>query len=132
MKSEGKNEIISISLKPDVLGSLDILTRELGLSGRSETIRMGLRTLEAENKERKKLKGKINAVFTIVHKHSASVAKIAHKYQKSVTSHLHNHFEKEICVDVFILDGEARMVKDFVESAQKIKGLGQTKLVVVG
>lgn len=128
---ETGNKIISISIKPDIVKILDEIIDELDLSGRSEAIRLGIKSLELEKNERNKLRGKIGAVLTVVHSHANNVSKISHKYQKIIISHLHNHFNNNSCVDIFVLNGEATIIRCLVEEVQRIKGVKKSKLIVI-
>ncbi len=126
-----KNEIISMSLKPEILEEIDSLTGEMGFSGRSETIRAGIKALVNEKKERQKLKGEINASLIVVHEHAKNMGKIAHEKQEVIVSHLHNHLDNDKCIDIFVLKGDAKKIRMLVEDMQKNKGVEQVKLAVV-
>ena len=59
--------IVSISLNEDILKELDKLQGSMGFTGRSEIIRAGIRTFVQEEKQKRELKGKQNAVLIVVH-----------------------------------------------------------------
>lgn len=124
------NEIISISVKKEFLEEIDSLIKEMNFKGRSEAIRAGIRSLLNEKKEREKLKGSINATLSVVHNHAKNIGKLAHNYQEVISSHLHNHLSNHKCLDIFVLSGDARLIKDLVERFQKHKGIEQVKLMV--
>ena len=127
---EKKHKIISMSLTDDFLAELDNITKEIGFSGRSETIRAGIKTLREEQRQRSKLKGKINATLSVVHYHAKNIGRLAHDYQDIITSHLHNHLDNDKCLDIFILKGNSELIRNIVDSFQKHKGIGQVKLIV--
>ena len=58
-------EIISMSLDEKTLQDLDHLQKELGFSGRSETIRQCIRVFASERKQSTKLKGEMDGVVVV-------------------------------------------------------------------
>ncbi len=124
-------KIISMSLPEQVLTQIDKLNSEMNFSGRSETIRAGIRLLDQENKERSKLKGEIRATLSIIHYHKKDLGLVMHRYQDIVLTHVHNHLDKENCLDVFVLKGEARRILKLVESFESDKAIKNVKLFIV-
>lgn len=124
-------KIISMSLPEDVLAELDALTTEIGFSGRSEAIRAGVRLLNQEHKERTQHKGTLNATLSIIHYHKRDMSLLMHTYQDIIITHLHNHLDKEKCLDIFVLKGNASRIRKLVESFEKDKSIRYTKLHVV-
>lgn len=111
--SDNVAKIISVSLNDNILRDIDKLEKDMGFSGRSEVIRAGVRMLLNEQKELGKLKGKIDAVMTIIHDdhESDDVSKIRHKYQRIVKTQVHNHLENDKCLEIFVLCADSDLVK---------------------
>lgn len=121
------SHIISISLPEETLQQLDRLTKEQELSGRSETIRQGLRLLQREHKSRTKVSGNIHAILSVIHTHQRDVASLTHDYQPVIVTHLHHHLKEDHCLDVFVLKGDATRIRKLVESLERDKKISNVK-----
>lgn len=124
--------IVSVSLNQKILDELDHLQDTLGFSGRSETIRAAVRMLLADAKEKEDLKGVIDATVMVIHdeKFSDRVSKIRHDFQDLVKTQVHNHLENEKCLEIFVVKGRARRIKDMTNAFQVDRNLDYVKLVV--
>jgi CopG family nickel-responsive transcriptional regulator len=109
--------IVSVSLNEDILGEVDKMQRELGFSGRSEIVRAGLRSLIAEEKERRNLSGKIHAVMLVVHDEQSDneVHQMSHSFDRIITTHIHNKTERDKCLEIFVLKGDSKEVDEMVK-----------------
>lgn len=112
------SSIISISLDDESVEALDTITSALGLKGRSEAVRMSIRSAVAELKESENLEGTVEGVMIIVHEHHCNqwVNIIQHRYNESIKTQLHSHLKNGRCLEVMIISGEgssiARMIHD--------------------
>ena len=125
-------KIVSISLNERILGDIDKIQKELGFSGRSETIRAGLRMLIADKKDNSKLQGYIDAVLLVIHedKCSEDVSILRHKYEGLIKTHVHNHLESDKCLEIFILKGNANRIKELSGEFQTNRKIDFVKLIV--
>lgn len=105
--------IVSISLNNKILEEIDKIKFEYGYSGRSEVIRAGARVLISENKEIEKLTGHINSILLLIHNQNVEniVSDIKHKYESVVKTQIHSHLKENKCLEIFILDGDADIIK---------------------
>ena len=124
--------IISASLTKDDLAQLDAVQEQLGFSGRSETIRAGIRALAAEQKERSKLSGSLEASLLVLHdEHGAKdITRAIHEFQDVIKTHLHHHVGSERCLEILVLKGNAEKIKTLVETVQASKAARTVRLVV--
>jgi len=124
--------IISVSLNSKILGEMDGLQDELGFSGRSEVIRAGLRMLIADKKERSKIRGNINAILLSTHdeKHAKDISELEHSYQEIIKTQLHNCIEDHKCLEVFILSGDARKIREMYEGFQASRKTENVRLII--
>ena len=124
-------EIVSLSLNKNILKQLDSLQKELGFSGRSETVRAGIRELLQQNKERAKLKGTVDAVILITHddKYTKDVSEIRHQYTGIIKTQIHNHLENHLCSELFVLRGNAPLILELFEDFQRYKHIGYARLI---
>ena len=123
--------IVSISLNDEILTELDKLQSSLGFSGRSEAIRAGIRTFVSEEKQKANLSGSIHAILLVVHNDEFDhvVSGITHNFEDLITTHLHSKIEKEKCMELFVIDGEAEKISTMTKDFQTNKNMDTVKLV---
>ncbi|VVB99151.1 Putative nickel-responsive regulator [uncultured archaeon] len=124
--------IVSVSIDKETLSELSQLERELGFSGRSEAVRSAVSTLISENNQRKKLTGTVKAVLLAVHGEAAEerATDIKHSFEDVIATQIHSNLRRGKCLEIFVLDGDASRVKEFVARMQGNKGMEYVKLVV--
>jgi CopG family nickel-responsive transcriptional regulator len=125
--------IVSISLNNDILTEIDKLQKVLGFSGRSEIVRAGLRNLLAEEKDRQDLSGDLFAVLLAIHdeKSDDQVTEMRHDYDRLITTHIHNKIDRDRCLEIFLLKGEAEEIKDMTKKFQSNKKMDHAKLIAM-
>ena len=125
--------IVSISLNDEILKELDKLQESMGFTGRSEIIRAGIRTFVQEEKQKRDLKGKQNAILVVVHadEYDDQVARIKHDYEDLIRTHLHNKIDGERCMEMFILDGDSKNVQAITQGFLTDKKMDTVKLVAL-
>ena len=123
--------IVSISLNDEILSELDKLQSSMGFSGRSEAIRAGIRTFVSEEKQKSDLSGNIHAILLVVHNDEFDhvVSGITHNFEDLITTHLHSKIEKEKCMELFLIDGEAAKIATMTKNFQINKNMDTVKLV---
>lgn len=124
--------IISMSVDPAMLEDIDAIQALYGFSGRSETIRAGVRLLEEDARTKEKLAGKINAVLLVVHQHAAedAVGKIRYEFEDIVKTQLHAHLKEGKCLELFVLDGSADKIRELARRFTVHRKIGNAKLIV--
>jgi len=125
--------IVSISLNEEILTELDKLQKSMGFSGRSETIRAGIRNFVADEKQKADLLGNIHAILLVVHNDEFDhiVSGIKHNFEDLITTHLHSKIEGEKCMELFVIDGEAERVSTITRDFQTNKKMDTVKLVTL-
>lgn len=123
---------MSVSLNDEIIESLDKL-KSLGFSGRSEIIRAGIRNLLSDERMKEDLNGEINSLLLAVHDEDSDdqVSSIRHDFDKIIIVHLHNKIDKERCLEIFSLKGDAKDVKEISRQLQINKRMHFVKLIVV-
>jgi len=123
--------IVSVSLTEKNMKVLEKIQEWLGLTGRSEAIRVCLRSAEAEAREREKLIGNVEGVLVIVHDshNSPELDGARHKHQRLITTQIHSHLRNDKCLEVFIIRGRAAEVKEMLKLFQGDDGLDYVKFV---
>ena len=125
--------IVSISLNDEILSELDKLQSTMGFSGRSEAIRAGIRSFVSEEKQKSDLSGDIHAILLVVHndEYDHIVSGITHNFEDLITTHLHSKIEKEKCMELFVIDGDAEKVSIMTRDFQTNKNMDTVKLVAI-
>ncbi len=125
--------IISISLNKEMIEELNRLQKILGFTGRSEIVRAGIRTFVQEEKQRQGMTGNKNAMLVVVHanKYDDQVAGIKHDYEDLITTHIHNKIDQNRCVEMFLLDGNAKKIESITKGFLTNKKMDTVKMVVL-
>jgi CopG family nickel-responsive transcriptional regulator len=125
--------IVSISLNDEILSELDKLQSSMGFSGRSEAIRAGIRSFVSEEKQKSDLAGNIHAILLVVHNDEFDhvVSGITHNFEDLITTHLHSKIEKEKCMELFVIDGDAEKISTMTKDFQTNKNMDTVKLVAL-
>ena len=125
--------IVSISLNNEILSELDKLQSSMGFSGRSEAIRAGIRTFVSEEKQNSDLSGNIHAILLVVHNDEFDhiVSGITHNFEDLIITHLHSKIDKEKCMELFVIDGDADEVTTMTKDFQRNKNMDTVKLVAL-
>ena len=125
--------IVSISLNDEILKQIDNLQSTMGFSGRSEAIRAGIRTFVSEEKQNSDLSGNIHAILLVVHNDQFDhiVSGITHNFEDLITTHLHSKIDKEKCMELFVIDGDAEQVTTMTKDFQRNKNMDTVKLVAL-
>ena len=125
--------IVSISLNDEILSELDKLQNTMGFTGRSEAIRAGIITFVSEEKQNSNLSGNIHAILLVLHndEYDHVVSGITHNFEDLITTHLHSKIDKEKCMELFVIDGDAEQVTTMTKDFQRNKNMDTVKLVAL-
>lgn len=124
--------IISISLNENIINELDKLQNSLGFSGRSEIVRASVRNLLLEEKRIDELEGVLHSVLLVIHdeKSDQEISEMRHGYDKIINTHIHNKIDKDRCLEIFVLFGDAKEIKKMTKKFQGNRKMDQVRLVV--
>ena len=124
--------IISISLNENIIQELDKLQKFLGFSGRSEIVRASVRNLLLEEKRIDELSWVLHSVLLVIHdeKSDQEISEIRHGFDKIINTHIHNKIDKDRCLEIFVLYGDAREIKNITKRFQGNRKMDQVRLVV--
>jgi len=125
--------IVSISLNDEILTELDKLQKSMGFSGRSEAIRAGIRSFVSEEKQKSDLSGDLHAILLVVHNDEFDhiVSGITHNFEDLITTHLHSKIDKEKCMELFVIHGDAEKIITITKDFQTNKNMDTVKLVAL-
>jgi CopG family nickel-responsive transcriptional regulator len=119
-------------MKDTLLEDIDEFMEDQGFSGRSEVLRTAVRALLRDRKDIAELEGTVDAVVIVTHEdeNSGEIDDIQHDYQETITTQLHNHMDEHKCLEVFMLHGEAKKVKELYNNFQASNKVEQAKIIV--
>ncbi|MDQ6864516.1 MAG: CopG family ribbon-helix-helix protein [Thermoproteota archaeon] len=125
--------IVSVSLNRTILDEMDKLEKSHGFSGRSEIVRAGIRNLLSEERKRQDLTGMLHALFLAIHDEDSDdqVTEMRHVYDKLINTHLHSKIDRDRCLEIFLLRGDAREVKEMTKKFQANKNMDNVQLIVM-
>lgn len=123
--------IVSVSLNDEILNEMSRLQKSLGFTGRSEIIRASVRTMLSEERKKQDLVGNVHAIFLVIHdeKSDDQINEIGHAYDKLINTHLHNKIDKDRCLEIFVLKGDANQVRNMTKRFQSNKKMDNVKLI---
>lgn len=127
--------IISISLTKNLLNRLDELVQEKGYSSRSEAIRDAVRQYLSDQDLNRFTHGIITATVTVISEHEIhdideKLIRLRHEHDKIVTGNMHLHLGKKHCLEVFITEGEADEIMDFIGRIRALKDVQQVRFTI--
>ncbi|MGC1932350.1 MAG: CopG family ribbon-helix-helix protein [Candidatus Nitrosopolaris sp.] len=125
--------IVSVSLNRTILDDMDKLQKSHGFSGRSEIVRAGIRNLLSEERKRQDLTGMLHALFLAIHDEDSDeeVTEMRHVYDKLINTHLHSKIDRDRCLEIFLIRGDAREVKEMTKKFQANKNMDNVQLIVM-
>jgi len=128
--------VISISLTPELLRRLERFMKDRGYSSRSEAIRDAIRDLLSEYELSKFESGRVIATITVISRHqrhdvNERLMRLRHKYDEIVSGNMHIHLGKDYCLEIFITEGEAEEILNFIGRIRAMRGVEQVKYTIV-
>jgi CopG family transcriptional regulator, nickel-responsive regulator len=123
--------IVSVSLNDDILNEMEKLQKLLGFSGRSEIVRAGIRNMLSEEKQRNDLTGMLHSLLLVIHdeKSDDEISNMRHSYDKLINTHLHSKIDRDRCLEIFLLRGEAEEIRRMTREFQANKKMDNVKLI---
>jgi CopG family nickel-responsive transcriptional regulator len=112
---------------------MEKLQKLLGFSGRSEIVRAGVRNLLSEERTRQDLTGLLHALLLAIHdeKSDEEMTELRHAYDKLINTHLHSKIDRDRCLEIFLLKGDANEIRDMIKKFQSNKKIDNVKLIVM-
>ena len=126
--------IISISVPENLLQKVETSIKDQGFANRSEIIRQALREFIRESKSLSEIEGNITASITIIYKRDASkvqISEIQHSFGNIISTFLHAHIDEEHCLEVIVVNGEAKKIRKLVEAFRTNEQINQLKISIL-
>ncbi len=122
---------MSVSLNDEIMNEMEKLQKLLGFSGRSEIVRAGIRNMLSEEKQRNDLTGMLHSLLLVIHdeKSDDEISNMRHSYDKLINTHLHSKIDRDRCLEIFLLRGEAEEIRRMTREFQANKRMDNVKLI---
>jgi len=121
-----------VSMSADLLKSLDALLAKIGYSSRSEAIRDMVRSRLVEE-EWEELGREVVGTITLVYSHEVReltemLTSLQHRYCHEIVSTTHVHLDEHNCLEVLIVRGKNRKIREIAEKLISTRGVKHGKL----
>ena len=128
--------VVSISLTRDLLRKLDEFVRKKGYSSRSEAIRDAVRDALSEYELSMFERGKVTATITVIsmreeYNVDERLTRLRHQHDDIVSGNMHIHLGKDYCLEIFITEGEAEDILNFIGRIRAMRGIQRVKYTMV-
>jgi CopG family nickel-responsive transcriptional regulator len=77
--------------------------------------------------------GDIHALFLVTHdeKSDDEINNMRHTYDKLIITHLHNKIDRDRCLEIFVLKGNANQIRGMNKLFQSNKKMDNVKLIAM-
>ena len=128
--------VVSISLPTELLQRLDVFAREGGYSSRSEVIRQAVREVLSEYALTRSQRGWVMATATVIFIRerqgvSQRLMALRHVFEELISGNMHLHMGSNFCVEIFIAEGEAERVMEFLTRVRSIRDVQQVRYTMI-
>ena len=127
-------ERVGVSFEPELLEKFDALIKNKGYTNRSEAIRDLVRKAIIES-EVESAKGSVVGTLTIIYDHEIGdvtnkLLHLQHHHHGEISSTTHIHIDEQNCLEVLVVQGNAKNVRELADNIKSIKGVKHGELVI--
>jgi len=127
---------IGVSLPDNLLGRFDQIIEKRGYSSRSEGIRDAIRNYIMHYEWMNEVEGDRIGVITLIYDHDQrglvnNLTDIQHDYMSMIKSSVHVHLDHDNCLELIMLKGDGKQVKEVAEKMMALKGVKHVKLTTI-
>jgi CopG family transcriptional regulator, nickel-responsive regulator len=125
--------IVSLSFPEKMLKEMDEVQKGSGFTGRSELVRAAIRLLLEDSHEKNALTGELNGVLVVTHEQEeeSPVTKLKHDNEDIIKMHLHSKTKSSVCVELFLVQGDAKQVIAMAKAFQAEDKMRSSKLILI-
>jgi len=125
--------VVSLSIPDELLSELDTILGGERYASRSEVVRQAVHTYIMEYRELEKLKGDIIATITLLYEKTEKNEglHLQHEFDDIVTQYLHFHLTEKSCLEVMVVKGQSRRLKDLIDGLKANRHVKQLKFSVM-
>jgi len=127
---------IGVSLPDNLLEKFDEIMTKRGYSSRSEGIRDAIRNYIIHYDWMNEVEGERIGIISLIYEHDQrglvnNLTEIQHLYSGLIKSSVHVHLDQDNCLEIIVLQGEGKQVKELAEKMMALKGVKHVKLSTV-
>jgi len=127
---------IGISLPENLLTKFDSIIEKRGYSSRSEGIRDAIRSYITYYEWMNDVEGDRQGIITLVYDHDhrgllEAVTEIQHENRDIIQSSIHSHLTDERCMEVILVRGDGKNLRELSENLMALKGVESVKLTTI-
>ena len=125
--------IVSLSFPEKMLKEMDDVQKSSGFTGRSELVRAAIRLLLEDSHEKNALSGDLNGLIVVTHEtdEEGPVTKLKHDNEDIIKMHLHSKTKSSVCVELFLVQGDAKQVTGMAKAFQAEDKMKSSKLILI-
>ena len=125
--------VVSLSFPESMLKEMDEIQKNSGFTGRSELVRAAIRMLLEDSREKATAAGDMNGLLIVTHdeEEEAPVTKLKHQYEDIITTHVHNKTKTSMCIEVFVVQGDAKKINAMSKSFQAEDKMKSSKFIPI-
>jgi CopG family transcriptional regulator, nickel-responsive regulator len=125
--------VVSLSFPESMLKEMNDVQKTSGFTGRSELVRAAIRMLLEDSKEKSTAVGDMNGLLIVTHdeEEEAPVTKLKHQYEDIISTHVHSKTKTSMCIELFVLQGDAKKINSMSRSFQAEDKMKSTKFVAI-
>lgn len=126
--------IISLSIPDELRNELDRILGEESYASRSEVVRQALRKYISEYKELENIRGNIVATITTLYEKrdkNEELTQLQHEFGDVMTTYLHTHLTEKSCLEVMVINGPSKRLKDMIDGLKANRHVTQLKFSVM-
>lgn len=126
--------IISLSIPDELRNELDRILGEEWYASRSEVVRQALRKYISEYKELENIRGNIVATITALYEKrdkNEELTQLQHEFGDVMTTYLHTHLTEKSCLEVMVVNGPSKRLKDMIDGLKANRHVTQLKFSIM-
>lgn len=125
--------VVSLSFPESMLKEMNDIQKNSGFTGRSELVRAAIRMLLEDSREKAAVVGEMNGLLIVTHdeEEEAPVTKLKHQFEDIISTHVHNKTKTSMCIEVFVLQGDAKKINAMSRSFQAEDKMKSTKFIPI-
>ncbi|MBM4240483.1 MAG: nickel-responsive transcriptional regulator NikR [Euryarchaeota archaeon] len=122
--------IIGMSLPKHLLKEFDEVVKEHRYQSRSKGIQDALKDYIVRYQWMNEMNGERVGILTVIYGHhytdiTEDLTNIQHDYRKYINAVIHVHISKKYCLDVIIVKGNVKSIRELTEKIMRLKGVEQ-------
>jgi CopG family nickel-responsive transcriptional regulator len=128
---------ISMSLPKQLLKDFDEVLKDRGYNSRSKGIRDALNDYIVRYQWMNEIEGEKVGVVAVIYDHHYTgvledLTDIQHQFRDYINATMHIHMSDKNCLEVIVVKGDAKEIRNLTEQIMRLKGVEHVKLTTTG